>query len=60
MRKTFFFIAVGIATLINELGIQYGYVLLTFPLSMLAILWLALKTFPAPIAKETEIEVLET
>jgi hypothetical protein len=44
MKKEYYFYAiVGAALLINELGIQYGMVLVTFPLALLLGLLAGLK-----------------
>jgi hypothetical protein len=41
-----FYFGVGIATLINEIGTQFGFAVCTFIPSMLIILWLGYKLFP--------------
>jgi hypothetical protein len=45
-KEAMWYLFVGIITLINEIGIEYGFAVCTFGLSMLFMLWLGLKTFP--------------
>jgi len=48
-NQIIFYSCVGIATIINEIGIKYGYTFCTFPLALLFILWLGLKLLPFPL-----------
>jgi hypothetical protein len=45
-NEIIFYASAGIAVLINEIGIQYGFAVCAFGPSLLIVLWIGLRTFP--------------
>ena len=45
-EETIFYISVGIATLINEIGAEYGFAIFTLLPSVLIVVFIGLKAFP--------------
>jgi hypothetical protein len=48
-NEIIFYFGVGVATLLNEIGIQFGYAICTFLPSMLIVGWLGFRAFPHPV-----------
>jgi hypothetical protein len=46
-----FYFSIGVATLLNEIGIQFGYAICTLLPSMLIVGWLGHRAFPTPSHK---------
>lgn len=45
-----FYFGVGVATLLNEIGIQFNFAICTLLPSMLIVGWLGYRAFPHPVS----------